>query len=193
MVEDSDLSEPEQATRRAELLKSKAQSSADDLTEDDIADLYHLVAEGCDSRKVTLSALDALNTIAKTHPALLSGILPHLIQNHLTLPPRYDDDDFAFEDVSTNPEIGRPVHASWILHNIAKHDPTLLSAHTDLLTEVYRSDTTQSHYFLLALGRLVVAEIDGLPVASIQADLHKLLDRDDWYAAEAEAILTRLE
>lgn len=193
MTKNSDLSETERELRTANSLKSRAESGADDLTEDDVAHLYRLLEEGCDSWEVTRAALDALNTIAKKRPDLLKGILPQLIQHYLALPSGVDEGEFAFEDVSTDPNIGIPMYVSWVLHNIAEQTPALLSAHTNLLTDVYWSDTNQPYYFLLALGRLADADPNGLPVDAIRADLDDLSDRDDWYATKAEEILTPLE
>jgi len=192
MAEDPSMNDAEQDIRRATQLKNKAESGAEDLTEDDVNDLYDLVEEGYDSWKVTYSALNALNAIAKTFPALLTEIIPHLIQNHLSLPSEYDD-EFVYEDVSTDPEIGKPVQTSWILHNVTKQDPKLLFPHIDLLTKLYQSDTTQPHYFLLVLGRLAIADPDCLPVKSIRTDLQELLNKDDSYAPETEEILAQLE
>lgn len=191
MVEGSDLSEAERNIRRANLMKSKAKSGGQDLAENDIDDLYALVEEEHHSWEVERRALEALNSIAKTRPTLLTGIFPRLIQNHLVLPVAHED-RFAYESVSTDPEIGRPIHASWILHNVAEQDPVLLSPHTDILTDIYQNNTTKSHYFLLTLGRLVIADPDSLPVDAIRANIQELADGDDWYAAEAEELLSQL-
>lgn len=193
MVRDSDLTDTEREIRRATVLKTKAEAGAEDLTEDDIADLYQLVEERCDSWEVTYSALDALNATAKNRPALLAGIVPRLIQQQLALPSEYDGEAFALEDVSTTPEIGRPVYTSWILHNVAEQDPAVLLPHTNTLTELYRDDTTQPRYVLLALGRLAVADPDRLPVGSIRTDLQELSNGDGWYGARAQELLDQIE
>jgi hypothetical protein len=95
--------------------------------------------------------------------------------------------------VSTDPEIGIPVYASWILNNVAEQAPGLLSAYVDIFADIYRSETTQAPEFRLVMGRLAATDPDRLPVDSIQADLDEMADQDDRFSTEAKTILDQLD